>query len=108
MEQIWVLLLISIIKKDILVLGKGPTQGLEYTLTAEKMYSINFTVNRKVFRLSLHYNWAKGYLYNKGKEINGVNGYVYEFSVAFDLFLGEINEAISTFHNYFIFKYGIK
>ena len=25
-------------KKDILVLGKGPTQGLEHTLTAEKMY----------------------------------------------------------------------
>ena len=24
-------------KKDILVLGKGPTQGLEDTLTAEKM-----------------------------------------------------------------------
>ena len=31
-------------KKDILVLGKGPIQGLEHTLTAEKMYSINFTV----------------------------------------------------------------
>ena len=30
-------------KNDILVLGIGPTQGLEYTLTAEKMYSINFT-----------------------------------------------------------------
>ena len=27
-------------KKYILVLGKGPTQGLEHTLTAEKMYSI--------------------------------------------------------------------
>ena len=25
-------------KKDMLVLGKGPTQGLEHTLTAEKMY----------------------------------------------------------------------
>ena len=24
-------------KKDILVLGKGPTQGLEHTLTAKKM-----------------------------------------------------------------------
>ena len=24
----------------ILVLGKGPTQGLEHTLTAEKMYSL--------------------------------------------------------------------
>ena len=30
-------------KKDILVLVIGPTQGLEHTLTAEKMYSINFT-----------------------------------------------------------------
>ena len=30
-------------KKDILILGKGPTQGLEHTLTAEKMYSINFS-----------------------------------------------------------------
>ena len=27
-------------KKDILVLGKGTAQGLEHTLTAEKMYSI--------------------------------------------------------------------
>ena len=30
-------------KKDILTLGKGPTQGLEHTLSAEKLYSINFT-----------------------------------------------------------------
>ena len=30
-------------KKDILILGIGPTQGLEKTLTAEKLYSINFT-----------------------------------------------------------------
>ena len=29
-------------KKDILILGKGPTQGLEHTLTAEKLYSMNF------------------------------------------------------------------
>ena len=36
-------------KKNILVLGKGPTQGLEHTLTAEKMYSINFTVTKKNF-----------------------------------------------------------
>ena len=36
-------------KKDILVLGRRPTQGLESTLTAEKMYSINFTVTKKNF-----------------------------------------------------------
>ena len=45
-------------KKDILVLGKGPTQGLEHTLTAEKMYLINFTLTRKKFCLSLNYNGA--------------------------------------------------
>ena len=31
-------------KKDILILVKGPTEGLEDILTAEKMYSINFAV----------------------------------------------------------------
>ena len=43
-------------KKDILVLGKGPTQGLEHILTAEKMYSINFTITNKKVCLSLNYN----------------------------------------------------
>ena len=33
-------------KKDILILGKEPTQGLKHTLT-EKMYLINFTVTKK-------------------------------------------------------------
>ena len=48
-------------KKDILVLGKGPTQGLEHTLTALKIYSINFTVTIKKFCLTLHYNGANTY-----------------------------------------------
>ena len=56
-------------KKDILVLGKGPTQGLEHTLTAEKMYSINFTVSNKKFCLSSHYNGANSYLFVNGTEI---------------------------------------
>ena len=30
-------------KKDILILGKGPTQGLEQTLSAEKLNSLDFT-----------------------------------------------------------------
>ena len=34
-------------KKDILILGKIPTQVLEHALTAEKIYSINFTVTKK-------------------------------------------------------------
>ena len=45
-------------KKYILVLRKGLTQGLEHTLAAEKIYSINFNVAKKRFCLSLHYNGA--------------------------------------------------
>ena len=55
--------------KDILVLERGPAQGLESTLTAEKMYSINFTVTKKKFCLSLHYNRANSYLFVNGTEI---------------------------------------
>ena len=36
-------------KKDILVLGIGPTHRLEHMQTAEKMYSINFTEKNKSF-----------------------------------------------------------
>ena len=44
-------------EKDILILGAGPTQGLgEHSLTAQKMYLIDFTDNRKKCCLSLHYN----------------------------------------------------
>ena len=61
---------ILIIKKDILVLGKGPTQGLgEHLLTAEKMYSINFSANKRGFCLRLHYNGANNYLFVNGDEI---------------------------------------
>ena len=47
-------------KKDILILGKGPTQGP----------TINFTVPEKKFCLSLHYNGANSYLFVYGKEID--------------------------------------
>ena len=39
-------------KRDILVLWKGPTQGLEHTLTVEKMYSISITLTKKKLCLS--------------------------------------------------------
>ena len=78
------------------------------------MYSINFTVTKKQFCLSLHYNGANSYLFDNGKEIikfkakdseivaiplclgniskdqstdmkkTGLNGYVYEFSVDYN------------------------
>ena len=33
----------SVHNENILILGKGPTQGLNHTLTGETQYSINFT-----------------------------------------------------------------
>ena len=56
-------------KKDILILEKGPMQGLEHSLTAEKVYLINFTVTKKNFFLSFHYNGANSYLFVNGTEI---------------------------------------
>ena len=56
-------------KKEILILGKDPAQGLEHTLTAEKLYSINFTKENTKFCLSLHYNGANSYLFVNGTEI---------------------------------------
>ena len=51
----------------ILILGKGPTQGLcEHSLTAEKMYPINFTNNKEICCLSLYYNRGKSYLFVNG------------------------------------------
>ena len=56
--------------KDILILEKGPTQELgEKSLTAEKIYSVNFTDNGDKYCLSLHYNGVNSYLFVNGKEI---------------------------------------
>ena len=52
-----------------MILGKGPTQELEHTLTAGKMHSINFTVSKNKFCLSLHFNGANSYLFVNSKEI---------------------------------------
>ena len=55
------------------ILERGPTQGLgENSLTAENMYSINFTVTKKKFYIimeSLHYNGGNSYLFVNGTEI---------------------------------------
>ena len=56
--------------KYILILGKGPTQGLvENSLTAEKMYSINFSVTGRRFCLSLDYNGENSYLFVNGTKM---------------------------------------
>ena len=56
-------------KKYIWILGKGPTQGLENTLTTEKKFSINCAEHNKKICLSLHYRGANSYLFVNGTEI---------------------------------------
>ena len=78
-------------EKDILVLGKEPTQGFEHTLTAENIYSINFTVTKEKFCLSLHYNGANSYLFVNGTEIYKFKA-KYSEIVAAPLCLGNISK----------------
>ena len=59
-------------KKDILILGIGPTQGLdETTLTAEAQYSIIFSRSNRNFCLSLHCNGSNSVLF-----INATKTYI--------------------------------
>ena len=78
-------------KKDILILGKDPTQGLEHTLSAEKMYSINLNKKDAKFCLSLHYNGRNSYLFVNGKEIHKFKAKDSEI-VATPLCLGNISK----------------
>ena len=80
-----------IIKKDMSVLGKGPTQGLEHTLTAEKTCPINFTATKKKFCLSLHYNGANSYLFVNREKIVKFKAKKSEI-VAFPICLGNISK----------------
>ena len=113
-------------------MGKGPKQGLEHTLSAEQMYSINFTEHFKKFCSSLHYNGASSYLFVNSTEIHkfkakdseivaillylgniskdwsvdnmkktGLNGYVYDFSVNYDV--SDIDDILDI-HNYLMKK----
>ena len=78
-------------KRDILILGKGPTQGLEHILSAEIMYSINFAENNKTFYLHLHYNGANSYLFVNGTEIHKLKAKDSEIA-ATSLCLGNISK----------------
>ena len=78
-------------KKEILSLGKDPTQRLEHALSGEKMHSINFTENTKKFCLSLHYNGANSYVFVNGTEIHKFKAKDSE-TVVTPLFLGNISK----------------
>ena len=63
--------------------------------TAEKNYSISFTVTKKKFRWSLHYNGANSYLFVNGTEIYKFKAKDSEI-VATPLCLGSISKDWST------------
>ena len=77
--------------KDILVLGKGTRQGLEHTLSAEKMYSTNFTEIDKKLCLILHYNEVNSYLFVNGNEIRKIKAKDFE-TVATPSYLGKVSK----------------
>ena len=70
-------------KKDILILGKGSTQGLEHTL--------NFAKKNTKFCLSLHYNGANSYLFANATEILKFKAKISEIST-YSLCLGNISK----------------
>ena len=83
------------IRKNILILAEGPTQGLgDTTLTAEIDYSINFTLTRKKFCLSMNYNVANSYLFVNGIKIHKFKAKDSE-SNAIPLCLGNISKDFS-------------
>ena len=67
-------------RKDILILGKGPTQGLEHTLSTEKMC------------LSLHYNKENSYLLVNDTEIIKFKSKISEIKFSRPLYLGNISK----------------
>ena len=78
--------------REVLILGKGPTQGLgEHSLTAEKMYSVNFADHREKYCLSLHYNGTNSYLFVNGTDISKFKAKDSE-TVATLLWLGNISK----------------
>ena len=64
------------------------------TLTADKMYSINFSATEKKFCLNLHYNGANSYLFVNGTKIIKFKAKDSEI-VANPLCLGNISEDVS-------------
>ena len=56
--------------KDIIILGRGPTQGLHgTTFTAEAEYSITFPRSQRKCCLSLHYNGSTSFLFVNATKI---------------------------------------
>ena len=78
--------------KDILILGKGPTQGLDgTTFAAEPKYSINFTQSNIKFCLRLHYNGNNSFLFVNATKIYQFKATGFEIK-KYPLCLGNISK----------------
>ena len=70
MLQYFGLIIVHHIKNDFLILGEGPTFGINGRFDAsEKKFDVNFSKAKKQFCLNLHYNSNNSYLFLNGKEI---------------------------------------
>ena len=82
--------------KDILILGEGPTQGVDdTTLTAEAIYPVNFTQSGERFVLCLHDNGSNSFLYVNATKIYKFKAKNSEI-VDYALCLGNISKDFTT------------
>ena len=78
--------------KDILILGIGPTQGLDdTTLTAEAQYSINFSISNRKFCLIMHYNGRSSFLFLNATKIYQFKAKDSKIKKIYPLYLGNIS-----------------
>ena len=84
-------------KKDILIINKGPTNGLDDTmLTTEKQDSIKFTKQQQNFCLSLHYKGANTYILVNNIEIYKFKAKDFEINST-PLCLGNVSKVFSVY-----------
>ena len=73
--------------KDILILGEGPTQGLDdTTMTAETKYPINFTQSGKRIVSGLPYNGSNTFLFvnaTKVYQLKAKNSEIKDYPLCF-------------------------
>ena len=81
--------------KDILILGKEETKGLDNTtLTVKAEYFINFSRSQRKFCLSLHYNGSNSFLFVNGTKIHQFKAKDSEI-IVYPLCLGNISKDVS-------------
>ena len=79
-------------RKDVLIIGKGLTQGLDgTTFTAEAIYPTNFTQSGKIFVLNLHNNGTNSYLSVNATKVYQFKGKDSE-KKNYELYLGNVSK----------------